>query len=99
MVKKIGLTLQSLLANALDENNYPILESLDLSAAFDLVNIQLLKKRLDVIGIPADVVSLIETLLIERLFYFSINGDNSCLTRSDSLRNFCFPIIWSRKIL
>ena len=58
--------------------------SLDLSAAFDVVNIGLLVKRLDIIGVPTDVVSLIETWLTERLFYVSVNGDNSCLMHSDA---------------
>ena len=80
----IGLTLQSLLANALDENNYAIMASLDLSAAFDVVNVKLLLKRLNVIGIPTDVVSLIETWLTDRLFYVSVDGDNSYLTKSDT---------------
>jgi hypothetical protein len=80
----LGLTLQSLIANALDENNYAIMASLDLSAAFDVVNTELLCKRLDIIGIPADVVSLIKIWLTERLFYVEINGVNSCLTESST---------------
>jgi hypothetical protein len=80
----IGLVLQSVLANALDQNNYALMASLDLSAAFDVVNIELLKKRLDIVGIPSDVVSLIEVWLTDRLYYVSINGDNSCLTKSET---------------
>ena len=53
----LGLTLQSLIANALDENNYIFMARLDLSAAFDIVNIELLVKRLDIIGIR-DWISL-----------------------------------------
>ena len=56
----IGLILQSLISNALIENKFALMASLDLSAAFDVVNIGLLRKRLDIVGIPADVVSLIE---------------------------------------
>ena len=51
--------------------------SLDLSAALDVVNIGLSVKRLDIVGIPADVVSLMETWLTGRLFFVLINGDNS----------------------
>ena len=80
----IGLLLQSLITDALDQNHYALMASLDLSAAFDVVNIGLLVKRLDIIGVPTDVVSLIETWLTERLFYVSINGDNSCLMSSDA---------------
>ena len=47
--------------------------SLDLSAVFDVVNIGLLNKRMDIIGIPADMVSLINTWLTEMIFYMSIN--------------------------
>ena len=39
-----GLTIQSLLSRALDKNNYAIMASLDLSAAFDVVNVKLLIK-------------------------------------------------------
>ena len=40
--------------------------SLDLSAAFDIVNVPLLVKRLRVIGPPNDVVEFIEMWLRER---------------------------------
>ena len=80
----LGLTVQSLISHALDENNYAIMASLDLSAAFDVVNVELLLKRLNIIGIPSDVVSLIETWLSQRLFYVSINGEDSCLTASET---------------
>ena len=73
----LGLLLQSLISNALDQNQYALMASLDLSAAFDVVNIELLIKRLDSVGIPSDVVSLIGTWLSERIFYVSIDGDNS----------------------
>ena len=38
----LGLKFQALLARALDENNYALMASLDLSAAFDVVNTKLL---------------------------------------------------------
>ena len=75
----LGLTLQSLIANTFDENNYIFMARLDLSAAFDIVNIELLVKRLDIIGIPVDVVSLIRTWLTNRFFYVSINDGSSYL--------------------
>jgi hypothetical protein len=40
----LGLEIQSLIARALDEDHYAIMASLDLSAAFDVVNIPLLIK-------------------------------------------------------
>ena len=41
-----GLTIQSLLAHALDNNNYAALVSLDLSATFAVINIKLRIKRM-----------------------------------------------------
>ena len=80
----IGLVLQSLIINALDQDQFALMASVDLSAAFDVVNVRLIVKLLDIIGIPSDVVSLIELWLTEKLFYVSIKGDNSCLTLSDT---------------
>ena len=72
-----GLILQSIIARATDENNYVLMASLDLSAAFDLVNVNLLVKRLKIIGMPKDLVKLIEIWLTDRTFYVEINGINS----------------------
>ena len=41
-----GMTIQSILTRALDQDNYALMSSIDLSAAFDVVNIKLLLKRL-----------------------------------------------------
>ena len=38
----LSLEIQSLIARALDDNNYVLVASLDLSAAFDVVNVDLL---------------------------------------------------------
>ena len=81
----MGSTLQSLSANALDENNFALMASLDLSATFNVVDIQLLLKRLDIIGIPSNAVSLIKTWLTHRLFYVSIEGEDSYLIASTSV--------------
>ena len=64
-----GLVLQSLIAGALDDDHLALLASIDLSAAFDIVNISLLLKRLRVIGLPEDIISLVRIWLKERLFY------------------------------
>ena len=69
-----GLLLQSLIAHATDNNNYVLMASLDLSAAFDLVNVRLLIKRLKIIGFPIDLISMIEIWLSNRKFYVEING-------------------------
>ena len=48
--------------------------SLDLSAAFDVVNVHLLMERLTVLGLPDDILSLIEIWLKERMYYVEIDG-------------------------
>ena len=73
----LGLQIQSLIARALDGDNYVLMASIDLSAAFDAVNIDLLIKRLEIIGLPDDIVGLIKLWLENRLFYVEINGLNS----------------------
>ena len=71
--------LQSLIARALDNDQFVLLASLDLSAAFDLVNVDLLMKRLKIVGLPEDITDLIEIWLRDRSFYVSIDGSNSIL--------------------
>lgn len=75
----LSLTIQSLIARALDEDKFVLMASLDLSSAFDVVNVKLLLKRLKIIGLPADVIELIKVWLTDRFFYVSIDGENSTL--------------------
>ena len=56
--------------------------SLDLSSAFEVVDIGLLLKRLGVIGVPADMVALIGIWLRKRIFYVEVNGQTSNLKKS-----------------
>ena len=53
--------------------------SLDLSSAFDVVDIKLLIKRLKIFGLPSDVIELIEVWLNDRMYYVSLDGQNSIL--------------------
>ena len=57
--------------------------SLDLSAAFDLVNVNLLIKGLKIIGLPKYLIKLIEIWLIDRKFYVEINGVSSRVYESN----------------
>ena len=77
-----GLTLQSILTWALDEDKYAIMSSIDLSAAFDVVNIKLLIKRLKIIGLQTDIIELIKIWLDNRLFYVDINCEWSFIKHS-----------------
>ena len=78
-----ALLLQSVLASALDEGNYAIMASLDLSAAFDVVNIKLLILRLRLLGLPDDLISLVGNWLSLRYFYVSVGGENSIIHSLD----------------
>ena len=79
-----GLTVQSLLARALDNNDYACMSSLDLSAAFDVVNVKLLIKRLRIVGLPKDIIELIESWLSLRHYYVSIDGNCSDFFQSET---------------
>ena len=46
---------------------YALLAGLDLSSAFDMVNVNLLLKR--IVGLPHDVIRLVEIWLKGRSFY------------------------------
>ena len=60
-----GLVVQSLIARALDEDNYALLASIDLSSAFDVVNVKLLIKRMKIVGLPEDLITLVENGLTQ----------------------------------
>jgi hypothetical protein len=75
----LGLKIQSLIARAMDEENYVLMASLDLSAAFDIVNIPLLRKRLKIVGLPENITALIEVWLQNHSLYVSIGNRNLTL--------------------
>ena len=78
-----ALKLQSVLASALDGGNYAAMASLDLSAAFDVVNVELLLTRLRRIGLPNDVITLIGNWLSLRYYYVSVGGLSSIIHSLD----------------
>jgi hypothetical protein len=67
------MKLLSEISRALIDNEYVLTTSIDMSSAFDLVNIDLLIKRLKIIGLPDDVVELIKSWLKQRSFCASID--------------------------
>ena len=75
----LALTIQTIIAHALDEDNIAIMASLDLSSAFDMVNIDLLLRRMKIIGLPPDLVELVSIWLRNRSYYVCVNGVNSTL--------------------
>ena len=74
-----GLQLLSLISRAVDGDKYALMASLDLSAAFDVVNVELLLKRMRIIGLPPDIVELVSNWLSNRYFYVSLGGSNSLI--------------------
>jgi hypothetical protein len=67
----------------MDMDAYVACSSLDLSTAFDLVNLDLLVKRLRIMGIPDDVIQLLEIWLRQRSIYFEANGRNLTILEND----------------
>ena len=74
-----GLLLQSLIARALDDDHYVALAGIDLSAAFDVVDVELLIKRLKILGLPNDVIQLMKCWLKKRFFYVCVGGSESSI--------------------
>jgi hypothetical protein len=64
--------LQMEIAKVMDNDMYVAVASLDLSAAFDVVNIDLLIKRLQIIGLPKDIILLLKAWLKDRKAYVEV---------------------------
>jgi len=71
------LDLQHEIATSIDDNFYHGVVSLDLSAAFDMVNPDLLVERLKISGVPNDISEIIRDWLSERKAYVEIGGETS----------------------
>jgi hypothetical protein len=80
---RASLSIQNALAKALEQGNFALMASLDLSSAFDVVNISLLLKRMQIIGIPRDIIELVEIWLRDRTYYITCRGKNSCIKMSN----------------
>jgi hypothetical protein len=71
--------IQSQIARKIDEGHYVAMGSLDLSAAFDVVDINLLMKRMITLGLPTDWIELLETWLRDRAAFVEVLGHRSML--------------------
>jgi hypothetical protein len=77
-----SLDIQSRVAALMDQDQYVAMASLDLSAAFDVVNVDLLLVRLRKMGLPIDVITLLGSWLKDRQCYVEVR--NSCSQYFDS---------------
>jgi hypothetical protein len=71
--------IQSQIARKIDEGHYVAMGSLDLSAAFDVVDINLLMKRMITLGLPTDWIELLETWLRDQAAFVEVSGHRSML--------------------
>ena len=77
------MELQSEIAEHLDNNEYVAMVSLDLSAAFDVVNHNLLIKRLRIKGLPNHLINIVQNWLSRRMMYVDVNGKCSAFKDID----------------
>jgi hypothetical protein len=56
---KFSITLQFRISRALNAGKYGLVPCLDLSSTFNVVNVNLLIKRLKIMGLPIDIIELI----------------------------------------
>jgi hypothetical protein len=75
----------------MDDNNYVAVASLDLSSAFNVVNNNLLLTCLTIMGLPQDIVGLIQEWLVGRVADVKVEG--LCLEflglESETFRDLC----------
>jgi len=69
--------LQRIIATNMDMDEYVAVASLDLSAAFDVVNVNLLMERLNVMGMPNDLIRILSNWLTDRAAYVEVDGECS----------------------
>ncbi len=69
--------IQSQIARRIDEGQYVAMGSLDLTAAFDVVDVDLLMKQLLTLGLPSDWLDLLEAWLRDRATFVEVSADRS----------------------
>jgi hypothetical protein len=71
------LELQNILGHCLDQNRVALVVSLDLSAAFDLLDKDILFKKMENLGLPKHLNLIVKEWLSDRWAYVSVNNANS----------------------
>ena len=67
-----AMELQNIIAGGLDEDCYVAVASMDLTAAFDVLDVSLLLTRMQNLGIPGDVLKLVGAWLGGRIGYVEV---------------------------
>ena len=75
------MDIQNNISTAIDNKKYVAMLSLDLSAAFDVVNHRRLFRILRKIGLPENLVLVIEEWFAGRSFYVDVNGSCSIFSK------------------
>jgi len=88
--------LQATIMRALERDEYTAVASLDLSAAFDVINVELLMKRLKIAGFPQDIIDMLTAWLNNRWAYVEVG--ESCLeyfcVRNGTVQGSCLgPVL------
>jgi retron-type reverse transcriptase len=71
------MDLQRIITTNMDIDEYVAVASLDLSAAFDVVNVNLLMERLNAMGMPGDLIQNLSSWLTDRAAYVEVDGECS----------------------
>ena len=66
----VGLVIQSIIAHALDEDQFCSIANI--WYAFDIANVKLLLQRMSTVGLPEDVVELVDIWLSTHYCYVNI---------------------------
>jgi len=70
-----ALELQNQIAKSLDNNCFVAVASMDLSAAFDILNVELLLTKMKIMGVPNDKVQLRTVRLKDPVAYVEVGMD------------------------
>jgi len=68
----VAKQLQATITRALEKDEYTAVAILDLSAAFDIINVELLMEWLKIAGFPQDIVEMLTAWLNDRWAYVEL---------------------------
>ena len=79
---------------ALDLGEFALLANLDLSSVFDVVNVNLLLKRMRIVGLPMDVIGLVEVWLKGRMYFSRLKIGRNILCNRLTVLNHQVNLNW-----